>query len=127
MATSVVPPPISTIMFAYSSWIGRPAPIDAAMGSPNNKTSRAPALIAESFTARFSTAVIPEGTAMTTRGGTNFRLSTFSMKYRSMASDISKSAITPSFIGRKASIVPGVRPSIRLASEPTAHTFLLVL
>ena len=34
----------------------------------------------------------------------------------------SKSAITPSFSGRIALIVPGVRPSIRLASSPTAWT-----
>ena len=34
----------------------------------------------------------------------------------------SKSAITPSFSGRMAEIVPGVRPSMRLASMPTAWT-----
>ena len=34
----------------------------------------------------------------------------------------SKSAITPSFSGRIAEIVPGVRPSMRLASTPTACT-----
>jgi len=32
----------------------------------------------------------------------------------------SKSAITPSFSGRIALIVPGVRPSMRFASRPTA-------
>ena len=32
-ATSVVPPPISTIMFPVGSVIGRPAPIAAAIGS----------------------------------------------------------------------------------------------
>jgi len=31
-----------------------------------------------------------------------------------------KSAITPSFIGRTAVMCPGVRPSMLLASEPTA-------
>ena len=31
-ATSVVPPPMSTTMFPSGSWIGRPAPIAAAMG-----------------------------------------------------------------------------------------------
>ena len=127
IATSVVPPPISTIIFASSFSMGKPAPMDAAIGSPRRRTSLAPALIAESLTALFSTAVIPEGTAMTTRGGTSFRLSTFSMKYLNMASEISKSAITPSFIGRRASMVPGVRPSILFASAPTAQTFLLVL
>src|SRR3954451_10322531 len=39
-----------------------------------------------------------------------------------MASVISKSAITPSFRGRIALIVEGVRPSICLASAPTACT-----
>ena len=34
----------------------------------------------------------------------------------------SKSAITPSFSGRIAEIVPGVRPSMRFASTPTACT-----
>ena len=34
----------------------------------------------------------------------------------------SKSAITPSLSGRMAWMVPGVRPSIRLASMPTACT-----
>ncbi len=33
---------------------------------------------------------------------------------------MSKSAMTPSFSGRIASMWPGVRPSIRLASVPTA-------
>jgi len=37
---------------------------------------------------------------------------------------ISKSAITPSFIGRMATMLPGVRPSISFASFPTAITRL---
>ena len=32
-ATSVVPPPMSTIMLPPGSWMGRPAPIAAAIGS----------------------------------------------------------------------------------------------
>ena len=40
------------------------------------------------------------------------------MKWRSISSVTSKSAITPSFSGRIAWIVPGVRPSMRLASMP---------
>jgi hypothetical protein len=36
-----------------------------------------------------------------------------------------KSAITPSFIGRIACRLPGVRPSICLASAPTACTVRL--
>src|ERR671911_1852309 len=44
------------------------------------------------------------------------------MKWRSISSVTSKSAITPSLSGRIALIVPGVRPSMRLASMPTACT-----
>src|SRR5881409_4501108 len=47
---------------------------------------------------------------------------TFWMKWRSICSVTSKSAITPSLSGRIAWIVPGVRPSIRFASSPTACT-----
>ena len=32
-ATSVVPPPMSTIMLPLGSWLGSPAPMAAAMGS----------------------------------------------------------------------------------------------
>jgi hypothetical protein len=39
-----------------------------------------------------------------------------------MASVISKSAITPSLMGRTARMLAGVRPSISLASWPTART-----
>ncbi len=35
---------------------------------------------------------------------------------------MAKSAMTPSFMGRMATISLGVRPSIRLASLPTAST-----
>ena len=42
------------------------------------------------------------------------------MKYRSMRSVVSKSAMTPSLSGRIAMMLPGVRPIMRLASEPTA-------
>src|SRR5271168_697199 len=38
-----------------------------------------------------------------------------------------KSAITPSFMGRIATMLPGVRPSISLASLPTASTSPVVL
>src|ERR1700722_1398874 len=43
------------------------------------------------------------------------------MKYRNIFSQISKSAITPSFSGRMAWMFDGVRPIIRLASAPTAR------
>ena len=42
------------------------------------------------------------------------------MKCCSIFSVTWKSAITPSFSGRMAVILPGVRPSMRLASMPTA-------
>src|SRR5215469_12585628 len=51
------------------------------------------------------------------------------MKYVSIFSVTLKSAITPSFIGLIATTFPGVRPSISLASRPTATTsplFLLI-
>ena len=121
MATSVVPPPMSTIIDAVASVTGSPAPIAAAIGSSTSSTCRAPARSAESNTARFSTAVIPLGTAMTTRGPMNVcRPCTLRMKYESRASVISKSLMTPSLSGRMAEIDPGVLPSISLAVQPTA-------
>ena len=121
-ATSVVPPPMSTIMLPVGSWIGRPAPIAAAIGSSMMYARRLPAAIVASSTARCSTPVIPDGTQTTTRGfASNRRLCTRWMKYRSIFSVTSKSAITPSFNGRTAWIWLGVRPIIRLASAPTAR------
>ncbi len=48
------------------------------------------------------------------------------MKWRSISSVTSKSAITPSLSGRIAVMLPGVRPSIRFASTPTACTSPLI-
>ena len=54
---------------------------------------------------------------MMIRGRTSVeRLWARRMKCDSIFSVISKSAITPSFIGRIATMLPGVRPSISLAS-----------
>ena len=64
-ATSVVPPPMSTIMLPVGSVIGSPAPIAAAIACSIRYTSVAPARRAESRTARFSTCVISDGTEMT--------------------------------------------------------------
>jgi hypothetical protein len=61
-ATSVVPPPISTTMEPVGSLTGRPAPIAAAIGSSISHTLLAPADSADSWMARRSTAVEPEGT-----------------------------------------------------------------
>jgi hypothetical protein len=47
---------------------------------------------------------------------------TLPMKYLSIFSVTRKSAITPSLRGRMAVMLPGVRPSMRLASRPTAAT-----
>ncbi len=126
IATSVVPPPISMIMLPAGSCTGSPTPIAAAIGSSIKYTSRAPACVADSRTARFSTSVIPDGTAITTRGFTRtLRLCTLVMKCRNIASVTSKSAITPSLSGRTATIFAGVRPNMRLASSPTASTRLV--
>src|SRR5829696_3080486 len=80
--------------------------------------------------ARFSTSVIPLGTAMTTRGRgrkSDRRLCTLRMKCLSIFSVTSKSAMTPSLRGRMATMLPGVRPSIRLAAEPTATTLSVLV
>jgi len=127
-ATSLVPPPMSTIMLPVGSVIGRPAPMAAIIACSTRKTSEAPALIADSRTARFSTGVISEGTPITIRGRARRRpWCALRMKCLSMCSVISKSAITPSFIGRTRNRMPGVRPSISLASVPTASMRLLWL
>ncbi len=62
-ATSVVPPPISTTMEPVGSVTGRPAPIAAAIGSSISQTLLAPADSADSWMARRSTAVEPDGHA----------------------------------------------------------------
>ena len=68
------------------------------MGSSMMYARRAPAAIVASSTARCSTPVMPEGTHTTTRGfASRRRLCTFWMKYRSIFSVTSKSAMTPSF------------------------------
>jgi len=61
-ATSVVPPPTSTTIEPVGSVTGSPAPIAAAIGSSIKKTRLAPALSADSWIARRSTAVEPDGT-----------------------------------------------------------------
>ena len=115
---------MSSTIEPRASCTGMPAPMAAAMGSSIRNTSRAPAPSADSLMARRSTWVEPQGTHTSTRGlGRSMRdLCTCLMKCCSMASVMVKSAITPSFIGRRATIEPGVRPSMRLASEPTAAT-----
>ena len=67
-AISLVPPPMSMIMFPDGPLIGTLAPIAAASGSSIRYASRAPALSAASRTARFSTEVTPAGTLIITSG-----------------------------------------------------------
>ncbi len=49
------------------------------------------------------------------------------MKCWSIFSVTSKFAMTPSFMGRMATMLPGVRPSISFASLPTASGVLVTL
>jgi hypothetical protein len=77
--------------------------------------------------ARRSTWVEPQGTQMMMRGlgVSSVRGCTILMNCLIICSVITKSAITPSFIGRIASMLPGTLPSMALASRPTAWiTFL---
>ena len=67
-ATSVVPPPMSTISEPDGSDTGSPAPIAAAIGSSMRRAQRAPELSAASRTARFSTSVTPDGMPSSIRG-----------------------------------------------------------
>ena len=93
------------------------------MGSSIKSTLLEPAWRAASSTARRSTSVTPEGMHTTMRGRLRvLDFSAFLMKYFSMAAVTSKSAMTPSFKGRTATMEPGVRPSISLACLPTAST-----
>ena len=127
--TSVVPPPISTTIEPEASATGSPAPSAAAIGSSIRNTWLAPAASADSLIARRSTWVEPHGTQMMIRGFGASRLDgcTALMKCFSICSVTVKLAITPSFIGRIASMLPGTRPSICLASSPTARTTSLPL
>ncbi len=66
---------------------------------------------------------MPDGTQITTRGLEKRRVgSAFFIRARSICSAASKSAITPSWSGRIAVMPDGVRPMVRLASDPTAIT-----
>ncbi len=126
-ATSVVPPPMSTMRLPVGSLTGSPAPIAAAIGSSMRRAQRAPALRAASRTARFSTSVTPDGMPSTIRGRgmSPIRSCTRWTKYLIICSVTSKSLMTPSRSGRMATMFAGVRPTIRLASAPIASTFFV--
>ena len=120
--TSVVPPPMSTTIEPVASEIGKSAPMAAAIGSSIKNTFDAPAPSADSRIARRSTCVEPQGTQMMMRGlkPKNLLSSTLRMNCFNICSVTLKSAITPSFMGRMAVMLPGVRPSICLADKPTS-------
>ena len=123
-AISVVPPPISTIMFPLGCIISTPIPIAAAIGSWIKYTSFPFTRSADSLTARISTSVIPEGIQITIRsaGVKNFFFNAgiLLINILIICSEASKSAITPSFNGRIVLIFSCVFPCIILASLPTA-------
>ena len=99
-------------------------PMAAAIGSAIRPARRAPAESTDWRIARFSTGVAPCGTQTMIFGLEKVdRLCTLRMKCLIISSATSKSAITPSRMGRIASMEPGVRPSISFASSPTARTF----
>ena len=121
--TSVVPPPISHTILPAGSVIGIFAPMAAASDSSSTSTLPAPAFKALSCTALLSTSVIQLGIPITMRGlMSRWRGRILEIKYRIIFSVVSLSAITPSFSGLIAIILPGVLHSIRLASAPTATT-----
>ena len=126
-ATSVVPPPMSTMRLPVGSPMGRPAPMAAAIGSSMSRAQRAPALRAASRTARRSTSVTPDGMPSSIRGrGTSpTRSCTLWTKYLIICSVTSKSLMTPSRSGRTAMMLAGVRPIMRLASAPISSTLLV--
>ncbi len=123
-AISVVPPPMSTIMFPSGASTSRPIPNAAAMGSKIIYTSRPPACSAESRTARISTSVLPEGIQITTRNEGENRPPLFLLAIliipRIICSAALKSAITPSLNGLTVRIFSCVFPCICLAFSPKA-------
>ncbi len=91
-------------MLATGSLIGRPAPIAAAMGCSISWASTAPARLVASITARRSTAVIADGTQMTTRGRLNRLTPTRLSSSRIISWVVSKSVIAPLRSGRTATM-----------------------
>ena len=127
---SVVPPPISTIIFPTGCSMSIPIPMAAAIGSWIMYTSLALACSAESRTARFSTSVIAEGIQITIRkeGGKSLRpVSIIFIIPRIIISAAWKSAITPSLSGRIVLMLSWVFSCICMASRPMANTLLVVL
>ena len=103
-ATSVVPPPTSITMLPIGSWIGRPAPIAAAIGCSMRKVCAAPARRAASSTARCSTCVIADGTQMSTRARYKRLMPARWKSSRIIRCVMSKSVIAPPRSGRTATM-----------------------
>jgi len=99
----------------------------AATGSSIRYVFFAPALLLASRTALFSTSVTPLGTQIITLGLTSELPTAFFIKYFNIFSVMSKSDITPSLKGLMATIFPGVRPSIFLASSPTSRILFVLM
>ena len=120
-ATSVEPPPISTIMLPLAPPTRSPVPIAAANGSSTRATDLAPASKIESSRARFSTPVASWG-IQTMISGREKREKAFdtSRKPLTIFDATSYSAITPPLRGRNAVMPSGVLPSILLADIPSA-------
>jgi len=121
IATSEVPPPISTTILPITSVTGNPAPSAAAIGSSIRYVSRAPDSLDASYTAFFSTSVAPEGMPITTLGrgrGTNVCWCALLRKYPIKSLVTSYSDITPSRNGRMAICDAGVLPTISFACKP---------
>ena len=103
-AVSVVPPPTSTTMLPSGSWIGRPAPMAAAMGCSMRNAPLAPAPRAASSTARRSTSVMADGTQIRTLGRLKRDTPARCSRRRIMRCVMSKSVMAPLRSGRTATM-----------------------
>ncbi len=101
---SDVPPPMSTTIDPTGSWMANPAPMAAAMGCSIKKLAEAPARRVASLTARRSTAVMAEGTQISTLGRFNRLIPTRCKSTLSMRSVTSKSVMAPPRSGRSATM-----------------------
>src|SRR3954452_10056527 len=115
-------PPMSTMRLPIGSWIGSPAPIAAASGSPTSVTCFAPLISTASSSARRSTGELSDAIVISTRGfgyrpGAARRITTSSRRCV-----ISNSVKVPSRSGRTPTTPPEPLPMMRQASSPTATT-----
>ncbi len=123
-ATWLVPPPRQMIILPDGVPMGRSTPKAAANGCRMRYTSRLPEPKPASWTARLSTLVTPYGTVIITRGRKKSmepvnRL----IRYWSIRSVTSYSAITPCCNGWTTSMDSGTRPTISFAARPHSTIF----